>query len=134
MPVRVGIDLVAADSVRDSISSHGQRYLERIYSAREVSDCSSATAVDAERLAARFAAKEAAFKVLRAGDEAISWRDVEVRRDRGGWVELMLSGKAANLAEEAGISDWALSLSHERGVAAAVVVAEIQATGRYTGT
>jgi holo-[acyl-carrier protein] synthase len=81
MPFRVGIDLVAADSVRDSIISHGDRYLERVYSAREVSDCRTATALDPERLAARFAAKEATFKVLRVGDEAVAWRDVEVRRD-----------------------------------------------------
>jgi holo-[acyl-carrier protein] synthase len=122
MPFRVGIDLVAADS----IISHGDRYLERIYSAREVSDCRTATALDPERLAARFAAKEATFKVLRVGDEAVAWRDVEVRRDPAGSVELMLSGHAATLAAEAGIGGLALSLSHEQGLAAAVVVAEMR--------
>jgi holo-[acyl-carrier protein] synthase len=131
MPVRVGIDLVAADSVRESIDAHGARYLERVYSANELSDCRTGTAVDPERLAARFAAKEATFKVLRVGDEAVSWRDVEVRRDPSGWVELLLSGVAANLATQAGISDLALSLTHDRGFAAAVVVAEIQLFGRY---
>jgi holo-[acyl-carrier protein] synthase len=126
MPVRIGIDLVSVDSVRDSISTHGGHYLQRVYNAHEVSDCSTPTAVDPERLAARFAAKEATFKVLRAGDQAVTWRDIEVRRDPSGWVELRLSGQAAALAAEAGISDFALSLSHERGIAAAVVVAEIQ--------
>lgn len=124
MPLRVGIDLVDTGAVRDSISVHGSRYLERVYSADEVSDCTTATAVDPERLAARFAAKEAAFKVLRAGDEAVSWREVEVRRDPSGWVELLLRGQAARLAEQAGIGEMALSLSHEQGFAAAVVVAE----------
>ncbi|MBV8988119.1 MAG: holo-ACP synthase [Solirubrobacterales bacterium] len=125
MPVRVGIDLVSAESVRESISAHGARYLERVFSADEVSDCSTSTAIDAERLAARFAAKEAAFKVLRVGDEAVTWRDIEVRRDRSGWVELSLTGRAATLASAAGISDFALSLTHEQGLAGAVVVAEI---------
>ncbi len=125
MPVRVGIDLVSAESVRESISVHGDRYLERVFSADEVSDCSTATAIDAERLAARFAAKEAAFKVLRVGDEAVGWREVEVRRDASGWVGLSLTGRAATLASAAGIRDLSLSLTHEKGLAGAVVVAEI---------
>jgi holo-[acyl-carrier protein] synthase len=125
MSLRVGIDLVAADSVRDALRSHGDRYLERIYTAQEVSDCSGATGVDPERLAGRFAAKEATFKVLRAGDEAVSWLEVEVRRDPEGWVELLLSGQAANLATQAGIGELALSIAHEQGFATAVVVAEI---------
>jgi holo-[acyl-carrier protein] synthase len=124
MPLRVGIDLVDTGAVRDSISTHGSRYLERVYSAAEVSDCTTAAAVDPERLAARFAAKEAAFKVLRAGDEAVSWRDVEVRRDPSGFVELLLTGRAARLAARAGIGEMALSLSHEQAFAAAVVVAQ----------
>ena len=126
MPLRVGIDLGATDSVRDSIASHGARYLERIYSAREISDCTTAAAVDPERLAGRFAAKEATFKALRVGDEAVAWRDVEVRRHTSGWVELLLSGQAATLARESGISDLALSLAHDQGFAAAVVVAEVR--------
>jgi holo-[acyl-carrier protein] synthase len=125
MSLRVGIDLLAVDSVRAAISNHGARYLERVYTAREVSECSYANEVDPERLAGCFAAKEAAFKVLRVGDEAVSWRDVEVRRDPEGWVELLLSGRAATLATQAGIGELALSIAHEQGLATAVVVAEI---------
>jgi holo-[acyl-carrier protein] synthase len=128
MAIRVGIDLVSADAVRDSIRAHGERYVRRVYSEREVADCRTATAIDPERLAARFAAKEATFKVLRGGDEALPWRDVEVVRDPSGWVELLLNGRAATLACEAGISHLALSLTHEQGLVAAVVVAEIRET------
>src|SRR5450755_4472266 len=126
MPLRVGIDLVSADSVRDSMQAHGERYLERIYSEREVADCRTAGAVDPERLAGRFAAKEAAIKVLRPGDDPVPWRDIEVRRDVTGWVELRLTGRAAALASDAGIEDLALSLTHERGLASAIVIAEIR--------
>lgn len=126
MPTRVGLDLVSADSIREAIGAHGQRYLDRVYSPREISDCTTEASLDAERLAARFAAKEAAFKALRVGDAAVSWRDVEVLRDPSGSVELMLSGAAATLALETGIGHLALSLSHERGLAAAVVVAEVR--------
>ena len=126
MRTRVGIDLVSADMVRDSISAHGERYLRRVYSPQEIADCSTGTAIDPERLAARFAAKEATFKVLRVGDDPVAWRDVEVRRDSGGWVDVSLTGQAATLAEIAGITDLSLSLTHESGCAAAVVVAEIR--------
>jgi holo-[acyl-carrier protein] synthase len=122
---RVGLDLVSVQTVADSLSAHGERYLHRVYSAAEVDDCRAGETVDPQRLAARFAAKEAAFKVLRVGDEAVSWTDVEVVRDPAGWVGLSLSGRAATLAEAAGISELALSLSHEQGCAAAVVIADI---------
>ena len=108
------------------MQAHGERYLERIYSEREVADCRTAGAVDPERLAGRFAAKEAAIKVLRPGDDPVPWRDIEVRRDVTGWVELRLTGRAAALASDAGIEDLALSLTHERGLASAIVIAEIR--------
>jgi holo-[acyl-carrier protein] synthase len=123
--IRVGLDLVSVQTVADSLTAHGDRYLDRVYSAGEVADCRTGDTLDPRRLAARFAAKEAAFKVLRVGDEAVAWTDVEVVRDRTGWVGLSLSGRAATLAEAAGISELALSLSHEQGCAAAVVVAEM---------
>ena len=125
MSVRVGLDLVSVQTIADSLTAHGDHYLDRVYSAGEVADCRTGDTVDPERLAARFAAKEAAFKVLRVGDEAVAWTDVEVVRDPAGWVGLSLSGRAATLAEAAGISELALSLSHEQGCAAAVVVAEM---------
>jgi holo-[acyl-carrier protein] synthase len=128
MPIRVGIDLVSTDAVRASITTHGDRYLARVYSDGEVSDCARRGRIDADQLAARFAAKEATFKVLRVGDEPMAWTDVEVRREPAGWTQLALHGNAATLAERAGIVDFALSLSHEAGYAAAVVVAEVGTT------
>jgi holo-[acyl-carrier protein] synthase len=65
------------------------------------------------------------MKVLRARDQAVTWREIEVRRDPSGWVGLELTGRAAELATQAGITDLSLSLTHERGLASAVVVAEI---------
>ncbi len=125
MAVRVGIDLVAVAAVRESIDVHADRYLNRIYTDRELGDCRTPEGVDALRLAARFAAKEATLKVLRPDEEGISWRSIEVRRQPAGWVELSLSGRAAALAEQAGVCDLALSLTHEDGFASAVVVAEL---------
>lgn len=123
MPVRVGIDLVAVASIEEAIEAHGDHYLTRIYTEHELDDCRVDGTVDAERLAGRFAAKEAAMKTLRPGDEAVPWSSIAVHRRAAGWVELELSGPAAELAEKAGIADMAVSLTHERGFAAAVVVA-----------
>jgi holo-[acyl-carrier protein] synthase len=125
MVTQVGIDLVAVDSVAEALRSpHGDRYLARIYTDAEIADCRIATGVDPERLAARFAAKEAAIKVLQIGDDAVSMRDIEVRRDASGRVSLMLHGRAAELAARAGLVDFSVSLTHEGGFAAAVVVAD----------
>ncbi len=126
MPVRVGIDLVAVDSVQESLSLHAERYLERIFTPQEVADSSPAGELDPERLAARFAAKEATLKVLRPGrDDGVLLTDIEVRRAPDGWVELALTGTAAMLAARAGVAELALSLTHEAGMASAVVIAEI---------
>jgi holo-[acyl-carrier protein] synthase len=126
MPIRVGIDLVAASTIADALEAHGERYLKRIYSETEVADCRRNGELELERLAARFAAKEAAIKALAPGDEAIAWRDIVVRRLANGGVELMIHGLAATLAADAGITTLALSITHEQGMAAAVVVAEVR--------
>jgi holo-[acyl-carrier protein] synthase len=123
MAGRVGIDLVSVEAVRESIREHGDRYLERVYTTSELSDCHTDQGILAERLAARFAAKEATLKVLRPNDEAVPWRSIEVRRNPSGWVELELSGQAASLASAAGLTELSLSITHEGEFAAAVVLA-----------
>ncbi len=115
--------MVSIDTVRGSIRTHGEHYLERIYTQCELEDCRTSQGIDPERLAARFAAKEATLKVLRPRDEGIPWNSIEVRRDQGGWVELELSGPAAALATAAGLTELSLSITHEGEFAAAIVVA-----------
>jgi len=123
MTLRVGTDLVLIDTVRESLRDHADHYLKRVYTDREVEDCRTADGIDPHRLAGRFAAKEAALKVLRPGEEGLSWSSIEVRRDPSGWVELELSGAAAALARRAGVSELSLSISHDGDYATAVVVA-----------
>ncbi|MEA2144235.1 MAG: holo-[acyl-carrier protein] synthase [Solirubrobacteraceae bacterium] len=126
VPIRVGIDLVSTSSVEEALHAHGDRYLTRVYTARELDDCRAGGGVDAECLAARFAAKEATLKVLPAGEAGLALTAIEVRRAPSGPVRIELSGHAAELAQEAGITDLALSITHEAGFAAAVVVAELR--------
>lgn len=124
MTHRVGIDLVTVEAVEQAIRDHGRRYLARVYSAGEVADAGSVDAPDASRLAARFAAKEATLKVLRAHELAIPLSSIEVVRTDWGGVEIQLSGAAADRAAEEHLTSFALSLTHEAGYAAAVVLAE----------
>jgi holo-[acyl-carrier protein] synthase len=123
VPLRVGIDLVKAATVAEALAEHGERYLRRVYTDAEVAQCGGPDgAPDPLRLAARFAAKEAAMKVLRPGDAAVPWPSIEVVRDGGGVPLLTLHGPAAELAAAAGLTEFALSLTHEDAYAAAVVV------------
>jgi holo-[acyl-carrier protein] synthase len=121
--LRVGTDLVPVAHVAESVARFGDRYVGRVYTAHEVSCCQGTPAVVAAGLAARFAAKEATIKVLRPVDHQPDWRSIEIRRDRAGWCAVHLTDGAARLAREQGISNLAVSLTHEAGMAAAVVVA-----------
>jgi holo-[acyl-carrier protein] synthase len=124
MPLRIGLDLVAVDTVEVTLRGvHGAHYLERVYTRQEVDDCrDSSGEINPARLAARFAAKEATIKAVPGGGEGVRLTDIEVVRNSSGGVQLGLSGSAAELAEAAGISELALSLTHDSGFAAAAVV------------
>jgi holo-[acyl-carrier protein] synthase len=121
--LRVGTDLVPVEHVAASVARFGHRYVGRIYTEHEVACCQGSPSVVAAGLAARFAAKEAMVKVLRPVGHQPDWRSIEVRRDPAGWCSLALSGEAARMADEQGIREVAVSLTHEGAMAAAVVVA-----------
>jgi len=122
-PVRVGTDLVEIATVAKSLAAFGQAYLERLFTADEIAYCLAGGAETAQRLAARFAAKEACIKVLRPPDGGIDWRWIEVCKMPGGWCELLLHEGARRLAQDQGLQGWSVSLSHERLYAIAVVTA-----------
>jgi holo-[acyl-carrier protein] synthase len=128
MPVRVGVDLVSVKSIADSLRDHGDDYVQRVFTAQEAKDCVTPAGLSASSLAARFAAKEAAFKALRVPrDVGMSWQAIEVVRDPQGWLELSLTGAAAELAASQRVISLAVSVTHEGSFACAVVVAEISA-------
>jgi holo-[acyl-carrier protein] synthase len=127
--IRVGVDLVAVADVIESVERFGDRYVQRIFTPHEIACCrsdlgprDSAVRYSFESLAARFAAKEATVKVLRPVGPRPEWRAIEVFRAEGGWCEIRLRGRASALADLAGIDRWAVSLTHEASMAAAVVV------------
>ena len=119
----MGTDLVPIEHVAESVARFGDRYVGRVYTEHEVSCCQGTPSVVAAGLAARFAAKEATIKVLRPAENQPDWRSIEIRRDPAGWCSVHLSDGAAAMAREQGITNMAVSLTHEAGMAAAVVVA-----------
>jgi holo-[acyl-carrier protein] synthase len=124
--IRVGVDLVAVADVAESVDRLGDRYVQRVYTPHEIECCRSSDRTKGyaiESLAARFAAKEAILKVLRPRGPRPEWRSMEVHRHDDGWCEIRLSGHAATLASEGGIGELAVSLTHEKTMAAAVVIA-----------
>jgi holo-[acyl-carrier protein] synthase len=120
---RVGVDLASVREVETSLSTQGDRYLQRLFTDHEVASSQGTHGPRAESLAARFAAKEAALKVLRPEGPRPEWRDIEVVRQESGACDLVLHGSAARLAADAGLDQLSLSMSHEGGMAVAVVVA-----------
>jgi holo-[acyl-carrier protein] synthase len=122
--LRVGTDLIAVATVAESLRGrHREHYLERVYTEAEVDACRGPSGrVEPERLAARFAAKEAAIKALPGAGEGVRLTQIEIVADESGSVELALSGRAAELLEASGGTEIAVSLTHESGFAAATVV------------
>ena len=126
MSFLLGVDLVCADEVEESIAAHGDRYLERIWTQEELRECSGKKS----RLAAAFAAKEAAMKALRAGDEPMPWRSIETTGQPGARPSITLTGAAADAAERHEVHELSVSLATAGRLAAAVVVGESESEGQ----
>jgi holo-[acyl-carrier protein] synthase len=117
--LRTGVDLVQIQRIAVLLDRYGERFTRRVFTDRELAACRQRP----DRLATRFAAKEAVSKALGTGIGRVSWREIEVVNDPAGRPELVLSGQAAELAAELGLREWAISLSHSREQAIAFVVA-----------
>ena len=108
-----GIDLIDVNRVTALIDEHGERVLSRLFTEAERAYCQAQARRRMEHYAARFAAKEAVLKAIGTGwRNGIAWTDVEVTRQPSGEPGVRLSGRAAALAAERGITGWRISLSH----------------------
>ena len=99
----------------------GTRFLDRIYTDTELRICKDKP----ERLASRFAGKEAVMKALGTGARGISWREIEIASESTGKPVVNLYGKAQAKAESLGLNELAISLSDSREYSVAFVVGEI---------
>lgn len=118
-----GVDVVVCERIRRICADHGERFLSRIYTARERDYCLG-TRAELVRLAGRFAAKEAVLKVLGTGWRGgIEWTDIEVLPDPLGRPLVTLHGHTAKLAESLGIRTVLVSISHAGDYAVASAIA-----------
>lgn len=120
----VGVDLVATSRIAQLVEAYGERFMRRVFTVREQADCSRGSEeTRMNSLAARWAAKEAAAKALGTGFGPLNHLEIEITRDERGCPHICLHGQAAELARARGLNRWAVSLSHDGGLALAFVVA-----------
>lgn len=117
-----GIDIVGVSRIAELRVEHGERFMDRCFTAGEQAYCLERRRAE-EHLAGRFAAKEAVLKALGLGLRGgMHWTDVEVTRDESGAPGVLLHGRAAEVAGERGIGSWLLSISHTSTHAMASVI------------
>jgi holo-[acyl-carrier protein] synthase len=122
----VGIDIVHLPRIRETIARWQDRFLQRVFTPREIAYC-QARRDPIPHFGARFAAKEAALKALGTGlSLGVRWRELEVQRDRGQAPRLVLSGRSREISLARGGDRMLVTLTHdgEYAVAQALLVFE----------
>ncbi len=120
MILGIGIDLVQVSGMEHSLQSAA--FLDKVFTQAELKDCDSFKN-KAERLAGKFAAKEAFMKAIGAGLRQDVWfKQIEVLSDEAGKPYIQTSGEAGKRFSQSGAREVHLSISHSAGVAVAVVI------------
>ncbi len=121
--IGIGTDIVEVLRIAQMIERHGELFLHRVYTPREIEYCSARKAAT-QHYAGRWAAKEAILKALGTGwARGIQWRDMEIRNDAAGKPSVALAGGAREICEQLGIGEVMVSISHCRTHASALAVA-----------
>jgi holo-[acyl-carrier protein] synthase len=121
-----GIDLVDCPRIEDMVKRHGDRFINRIFTAAEQAYAAS-NKNKIEKLAGRFAAKEAVLKLMGTGWRGkIAWTDIEVINNSAGQPEVTLGGEVKAIAEKLGIGHISVSITHTANFAIASAVALAQ--------
>ncbi len=120
-----GVDILHIPRVQKAVDLYGQRFLDRCFTSREIMSCRG----HVSEFAVRYAAKEAVSKALGVGlrvmaRNGVKFHEVEILPDRYGKPHVHLHGWAAERAQELGLKEWAVSLTHEKEYAVAFVVAQ----------
>jgi holo-[acyl-carrier protein] synthase len=115
----IGVDLVDIDRIIGVLDRFPERFVGRVLTDAEAAYCRGRT----ERIAGRWAAKEAISKVLGLGVRGVGWREIEILPNRAGAPQVYLHARARARAEHLRLEDVSVSISHERRMAVAVAVA-----------
>jgi len=128
MEIFLGTDICEINRIGETYEKYGKRFLDKVFTQSEIDYCVQKIKLIPQRLAVRFATKEAAAKALRVGinkigwNKGVDWKDVEVLRDEYGAVNIKLYGKAKELEKKLGITNWAVSVSHSKDNAVSTVI------------
>lgn len=118
-----GIDLVDFGRIEQMLEKHEERFLDRVFTAREQADANKIKN-RIEKLAGRFAAKEAVMKLIGTGwRDGVAWTDIETINNPLGSPEVRLSGKVKEIADQMGLGPVTLSITHTGNFAMASAVA-----------
>lgn len=118
-----GIDLVDCRRIEQLVQRHGRRVLDRVFTEKE-QQYSMKHRHETERLAGRFAVKEAVLKMLGTGwRNGIAWTDIETTNDSAGKPLVELKGNVAEIAEQMGIEQISVSITHTKDLAIASAIA-----------
>jgi holo-[acyl-carrier protein] synthase len=120
----IGIDLVEVVVLDGLLKTGGPAFRDNVWTSREQTDAQGSV----ERLAARWAGKEAVMKALQCGIGETAPLDIEIATEAGGEPKVVLHGAAQDVALAKRISAWHVSLCHEHGWAAAIAIAEYSST------
>lgn len=121
--VGIGTDIVECVRIGRMIEQHGELFLHRVYTSREIRYCQTRKHA-IEHFAGRWAAKEAIFKCLGTGwRHGLCWTDLEIRNDPSGAPRLHLCGAARDRVESMRVSDVLITISHCRAYATAYALA-----------
>ena len=118
-----GIDLVDCPRIEEMVARHGERFIQRIFTAAEQA-YAKANKNEIEKLAGRFAAKEAILKLMGTGWRGkIAWTDIEIINNSSGQPEVTLDGEVEKIADKLGIKHISVSITHTANFAIASAVA-----------
>jgi holo-[acyl-carrier protein] synthase len=120
--ISIGTDIIECVRIAQMIEKHGEVFLQRVFTQKEILYCSSRKAAT-QHYAGRWAAKEAVLKVLGTGwAKGIQWTDVEIINEVSGAPKIVVAGKAAEIAKQLGIREIMITISHCRAYATAFAV------------
>jgi holo-[acyl-carrier-protein] synthase len=118
MQHHIGTDIIEIDRVKHVLDCYGERFLNRVFTQDELEIYGRLP----HALAASFASKEAVMKVLGTGNRGVAWREIETLNHSTGKPFIRLNGRAKKVADELGLTEIEVSLSHSKEYAIAVAI------------